>query len=149
MSTLKWENVASLANWVEPIYEFEISQGHMIIGTKIIDGTYAMKFRNGTVELLPFDDVKLRWPHLLESFYMDRLKLTMENHVPKSDGIEMETANLVFLDGNSTNPPTRIIGKATIFFSLFFICNTDSFFQAAPTSAEPMFGSNSKTTLEK
>lgn len=107
MSKNTWEPFDNLTNCKESIEEFEISQAQLIIGIKKMESKCAVKFNHGEIQMIALDEVKAKWPKLLQSFLMERLQFTIDNYVDHCNGV-VESKNVVFIDQNKL---IRIIGK--------------------------------------
>lgn len=109
-----WEPIQNLTSCIRMVDEFELAQAHVIIGLKKIDSVYAMKFKDGSIQMLSFEEVKKKWPELIEDFYIERTIFTMQN---QTDNVRNLSSNLVFIDDN---PMIRIIGTYLSYFFHFY-----------------------------
>lgn len=89
----------------EMVVAFELSLCHKVIGTKSADSEFAIQFKNGTIQLIRFDEMATKYPKLAQSFFQERIKFTMVNHVDTNQSVQ--TNGIVLVD---SNPPVRIIG---------------------------------------
>lgn len=94
-----------MANYQELVESFELSLCHKVIGMKKARSELAIEFKNGTIQFIGFDEAAIKYPSLVQSFFEERLKFTMENAVDSNEHVD--TAGVVFIDENR---PIRIIG---------------------------------------
>lgn len=92
-------------NYQDMVEAFELSLCHKVIGMKKAESEFAIQFKNGVIQLIGFDEIALKYPSLLQSFFEERMKFTMENHLDSNESVE--TNDIVYIDAN---PPVRIIG---------------------------------------
>lgn len=94
-----------MTDYQEMVEKFELSQCHKVIGMKKAESEFVIQFKNGIIQLIGLDELAIKYPTLLQSFFEERIKFTMENHDDSNEHVE--TNKLVFID---KNPPIRIIG---------------------------------------
>lgn len=94
-----------MTNYQEMVEAYELSLCNKVIGMITAESKFAVKLKTGIVQLIGFDEIAIKYPTLLQSFFEERMKFTMENHVDSN--VRVETNNVVFIDDN---PPIRIIG---------------------------------------
>lgn len=104
----KWLPLADLQNCTELVDAFEKNHGRAIIGIKknVFDISYAVMFNDGSVDMVSSNEVKMKWPNLLENFLVHRIQFPQNIRINVAHG-DIETKALMILE---LNPPTRIIG---------------------------------------
>lgn len=101
-----WEDVQYLmVKHQEMVEAFELSLCHKVIGMKVAESEFAIELKNGIIQLIGFDEIVIKYPRMVQNFFQERIKFTMENHTDSNERVQ--TQNTVYID---ENPPIRIIG---------------------------------------
>lgn len=107
-----WEPNENLDDCDEIVQEFEDSLAYSIIGAKPDGSAYAVKFKDGNVQLRPLGEIEEKWPKLMQKYLVDRLRFVMTSNASNGSHDEIESNTVAFTDFD----PIRILGE---FFEQF------------------------------
>lgn len=115
-----WEPATNLGNGA--IDEYENSQAQLIVGTKMADSLYAVKYKDGRgIQMLPLQQIMVDHPKLLANFLFERIhveKRQQQANCQDDQNANVESKGLIAID----ELPTEIIGKILCISCFTFIC---------------------------